>query len=441
MPRCLHPRLFINNTSFGSPSAGYVQRDGKAVPRLRLDRVVACGKCVNCLKNKQSDFACRIVREANALGSMVFVTFTYRPDKLPFACSLYRVDRDTGELFSDYKLKLLPESSLLDGLRSQYEFSFKGREPFCETRSFCSDEVYDYFYNFTPSISRLDFRKWLKRERVCYERKHGKKLPVFSYCCIGEYGSNTARPHMHACFMGLSCKQVWEITQSWREDYGFTYIENVNCVNKDGSSGFNKAARYVAKYLFKGKMDISTVLAGEAEKGRICASVRLGNDVSRGSALSASERSYYMAEDLFGPLDWQHMCKINGLKLTDNEKRFLSQTISNRSIMCLNGVYYRLPRSIVRSLFYEVSKTLSLDGKVIRFRYKATPLRFELSFIIQSNFLRDYWKKYHDDLSYNFARQSYAGIRSMLAQIESDSAFKESIAETRFRQSYKKSIF
>ena len=441
MPRCLYPRLFINNTSFGSPSAGYVQQDGKAVPRLRLDRVVACGKCVNCLKNKQSDFACRIVREANALGSMVFVTFTYKPECLPFACTLYRVDRETGELFSDYKLKLLPESSLLDGLRSQYEFSLKGRQPFCVSRSFCSDEVYDYFYNFTPSISRLDFRKWLKRERVSYERKHGEKLPMFSYCCIGEYGTNTSRPHMHACFMGLTCKQVWEITQSWRDDFGFTYIENVKCVNKDGSSGFAKAARYVAKYLFKGKMDICTVLAGEAEKGRICASLRLGNDSVRGSALSSAERSYYMAADLFGPLDWRHQTKMNGLKLNDNEKSLLSRIISSRSIMCLNGIYYRLPRSIVRSLFYEVQRTYSIDGKVSRFRYKATKLRFELSNIIQSNFLGDYWKKYHSDLSYNFARESYAGIRKMLVQIESDSAIKESDAETRFRQSYKKSIF
>lgn len=429
MPRCLSPLMIPDKSPFGRPLNGYVKLDGVTTGAPRLVRIVPCGKCVNCLRNKRSDFACRIVREANKFGSMVFVTFTYRPDKMPFSCRLFRVDRSTGECFYNEVAKILPQSVLLDGLRVQYENTVKTSRPFyCFQSLGISDDDGELMYQFTPSLSRLDFRLWLKRERVAYKRLYKKSLPDFKYVCVGEYGPNTVRPHYHACFIGLSLVDVYRITQSWRDDFGFTYIEKVNAVNKDGSSGFVKASQYVAKYLFKGSFDNPAVVNSDAEKGRICCSLGLG------TWLSESEANYFKAVDLFGELDWKHCCKMNGQKLSENEIKSLAHAISKRSVICVAGSYFRLPRSIVRYLFYESVKLVGASNKVIKFSYQATPLRRKLATALQGNFFGDYWKQFHQDLHYNFEREGYAGIRKTIARIENNRSFETAAREADFRK-------
>lgn len=430
MPRCISPLMIPDKSPFGRPLNGYVKLDGVVTGAPRLVRVVPCGKCVNCLRNKRSDFACRIVREADRYGSMVFVTFTYRPDKVPFSCRLFHVDRDTGECFFDEKAKILPPSALLDSLRVRHDYALKSSKPFYYFQSLgISDDDGELMYQFTPSLSRLDWRLWLKRERISYKRTYKKPLPDFKYVCVGEYGPNTVRPHFHACFIGLSLADVYRITQSWRDDFGFTYIENVNAVNKDGSSGFVKASQYVAKYLFKGTFDNPAVISLDAEKGRICCSLGLG------TWLSPSEKSFYMCEDLFGVLDWKHCCKINGQKLTENEIKSLATAISLRSVICVAGSYFRLPRSIVRYLFYETVKLVGASDKVVKFQYQATPLRRKLANALQSNFMENYWRQFHSDLRYNFERQGYAGIRKTIQRIEVNRVFETAAREADFRKS------
>ena len=160
MPRCFNPLILSNkdNPKLDLPDSRLYRGHSVNQSEAFVYSVVPCGKCIACLKNKQSDFAFRVVREAKKYGSMVFVTFTYRPSSLPFACSLEVTDKETGEFYLCHSSSILPDSDLLSSLRIKYEEVLKANKPYYLRLPFYSDSEFDYNYCFTPSISRRDFR-------------------------------------------------------------------------------------------------------------------------------------------------------------------------------------------------------------------------------------------------------------------------------------------
>ena len=433
MPRCCSPIILARKDELDRPSIARQYSNEKALA-FRY-RVVPCGKCVNCLKNKQSDFSYRIVREARKFGSLVFVTFTYGPGKLPFSVATEFIDKRTGEQYLQSRGVPLEDCTFLEKLRSEYDKLPKSNWPKYFRYQIYEDEEKIVQNVFTPSLNRRDFRLWLKRERVRYKRKFGKGLPAFSYCCIGEYGPNTVRPHMHACFMGLSYIEVCRLCESWTRDFGYVLVENVNCFNLDGSSGFVRAARYVSKYLYKGKFDNPAAISGYAEKGRTCCSISLGTE------LSDSEKDYLLCKDVFGPLDFQNASKLNGNKLTENELFSFANLFAQRSIMCVDGTYFKLPRSVVRRLFYDTIKTYSLSGKLVKIEYKASPLRTACSTIVQDNFLRDYFSKFETSYREFVERKDFTSLRAALAFVASCKNSEETSREVSFQRSIHQSKF
>lgn len=435
MPCCSNPIILPRKES----TSDFVYRsisveNGKAYQFS----VVPCGKCVNCLKNKQSDFSYRIVREAKKYGSMVFVTFTYRPDTIPFSCSIETIDKNTGEFYLSTPGTCLNEKHdihILSHLRCRYDSVVKYNKPYYFRSRFYEDDDKILQYCYTPSIKREDFRLWLKRERVYYKRKYGKGLPPFSYLCVGEYGPNTVRPHMHACFMGLSYVEVCRICESWRRDFGFVYVENVNCINLDGTSGFVRAARYVAKYLYKGKFDNPASISRRAEKGRTICSIGLGTD------LDQNEKDYLLCKDVFGPLDFHNVSRINGDKLTKYELQYFALEFARRSVVCLDGTYFRLSRAVVRRLFYDCFKTYASDGKLDKIEYQASPLRYACSTIVQDNFLRNYYSKFESSYREFVQRKDFTSLRSAMAFAASCKDSEEASREVSFQRSIFQSKF
>ena len=433
MPSCLSPIFLDNKDDLFKPSLSKLYNQSNIASCVK--RVVPCGNCVNCLKNKQSDFAFRIVSEAKKYGSMVFVTFTYRPDTIPFSINTYYVDKSSGDMSRVSERVILKDSPLLDYVRSEYDKSIKNRCVCKFDFVLNEDRKGEYRYLITPSISRNDFRLWLKRERVAYKRSFGVGLPDFKYCCIGEYGEHTLRPHMHCVFCGLSYQQVCRICQSWRDKYGFVYVEKVNCINLDGSSGFGRCARYVAKYLFKGKFDNPAVITGDAEKGRVCCSISLGSD------LSPNVRDYLLCKDVFGEIDLNNCKHVNGNKLTDSELRSFVSIFSRRSIINLDGVYYRLPRSIIRKLFYVTVKEYNQDGKCIKFCYQPTAFQRSCSLLVQANFFNDYRRQFVENCPFDITRATSFEIRSYLAGIKTTKVLGAEAREFSFQKSLLSSKF
>lgn len=329
---------------------------------------VPCGKCINCLKARQAEIATRAAREAEKRGSMHFLTLTYEDKYLPLAQTIRRWNTDTGEF-----VDITPVEPLVDGTSYKKDMSFKklskiygeravlvtqarakilslkpGRQPryWCFPLDVPEPFAQGYYYEcvITPSLSRKDFKLWLKGCRVAYEREFGNPLPDFSYLACGEYGPNTCRPHYHVAFFGLTTKQVQFMEDRWK--YGFTNLKTVKAINEDGTSGFTIASRYIAKYVSKGKFECYSVKCRHAIKLRLLTSEKFGAD------LDDNLISYYRGYDLYGKYDIDSGVLSNGRILSSEQVRALSNVLSKRLTMTVNGQSMRLPQCLIKKIWY-----------------------------------------------------------------------------------------
>lgn len=157
--KCLTPMLI---------STDVYKTNGSFTPGIYKTNyfLVPCGKCVECLKADQNDWALRLMLENETSFSAYFITLTFDDAFLP----------DDG------------------------------------------------------SVSKRDVQMFLKRVRRQYEYvcdKVNVKSFHLSYYAVGEYGRRTNRPHYHIMLFGLpihdwrTVKQL--IDKCWT--YGFTKVE------------------------------------------------------------------------------------------------------------------------------------------------------------------------------------------------------------------------
>lgn len=141
------------------------------------DLTIPCGQCVQCRIRKREQWASRILLESFTSPTTWFVTLTYRNEELTFSC--------------------LP-----------------GEEP-------------------EPTL-------W-KRERTLFLKRLRKRLPDWKirYFCVGEYGSQTARPHWHLVLYGLPMDPTADVVASW--GHGFVTCDELTLGR----------ARYCARYTVK----------------------------------------------------------------------------------------------------------------------------------------------------------------------------------------------
>lgn len=186
MARCLHPITIKSPYVRDDPRFVATARVGKVYARDHLRPkysdclVVPCGKCLACLKNKQSSMVVRCMREAEKRGSFAFMTLTYDDDHLPISESMWRVNLQTSEEVCVAEPEIIssgyhPEPAYLD--------LFKAIEPSDRPRykvfEVCQIEQYQWQHRITPSVCRLDVRTWLKTSRIQYKRDFGEPFPRF----------------------------------------------------------------------------------------------------------------------------------------------------------------------------------------------------------------------------------------------------------------------
>lgn len=333
--------------------------------------LVPCGKCSQCLGKRQSDLAARCALEARKRGSMCFLTLTYDNNSLPISVLLQKVDCDTGEVFEGFSLHMLPRPELCRSKKDKASFG-KIKPPIPEhvdclrgfgnlssrrVKEYEKDLIYSpsencvYRYHFTPSLCTRDVRLWLKRARMSYEREYGEKLPEFTYVVCGEYGSSTHRPHYHLGFFGLQKKHVDYLASLW--PYGFSYIQQVNCVNEDGSDGFAAASKYIGKYMSKGEFECPSVTCGYAVKGRLASSRGLGG------VLPPALVSYYRGYDLLGEYD------INKPLSNDTVKK-LVELLRQRACLTVGKSVFVLPGKFIRQIWYIQRSDKTFSASVVR---------------------------------------------------------------------------
>lgn len=360
MASCLHPRWIRVDRRDKNPlrfNDSKYTRYKDVRPSMHDFVPCPCGKCINCLKNKQNAMVSRCLEESNKRGTFSFVTLTYREDTLPIAQSLWRASIESGEVelvhdgeivssSEDTSFRFEDRQKLLDIVRCDKPRYFD------KTIEGFNDGEYEYFSRLTPSLNRRDFRLWIKRCRVSYEREFGNKLD-FSYVCVGEMGPRTCRPHYHLALFGLTREQVRYFTDRW--SLGYTCVRHVNSINPDGTDGFAIASRYIGKYMSKGKFDCESVLNKSAIKPRVCQSKGIGR------SLIDKLRSNMCCFDMYGQYDLDtFFCPSLGRCLNDNEVSRIVDELPKRLVYDSSyGFKLPIPRLFRDDVFYH--KTLTYD--------------------------------------------------------------------------------
>lgn len=452
MAVCLHPRYISNPQSKEHYLAGLdvVKRlPGSCKylsPYYRDNLVVPCGKCINCLKNKQNAMVSRCLAEAQKRHTFHFVTLTYDEENLPLAQTLYRVNVETGECEHCALERVTCEGDIFyDGsptivhghrshnlfLSNEMRHIAPSENPrYLDTWLFDGRDFdgYKYFSRVTPSLNREDVRLWIKSSRIAYLREFGKPLK-FSYTCVGEYGPRTCRPHYHLAFFGLFTEEVSWLVERWR--YGcqksFKQVKNVN---GDGSDGFTIAARYIGKYMSKGKFECESVTNKDCEKPRVIQSIGLGR------SLADSLRAEMCAFDVYGEYDLNtFFCPSLGRSLNETEIDVVVRSVAERNKYCISpGRFLPIPKVIQKVVYYEKSK---VDASF----YMPTALRRLVSAYLRNKFetarLQEFerFRACHASRPYNEVSLEFESVQNAIAESSSVAG------ETALRQFYNKSKF
>lgn len=185
----------------------------------------------------------RIYEESKNWKTVAFWTFTYRNSCID---TVEHVDEDTGEVTFDY------------------------------------------------TLNKKHLQDCLKRLRVWFLRKYGRKLSCKYFAC-GEYGGKTHRPHAHMCFFLNESRDVFLdvrsfIRRDWESRYGKFNFWN------DLVRSSHAVARYVSKYATKGVF----VSDWEKERPWIVPSFRLFSKGIGLSYVNLRTITYHYCRDMIG---------------------------------------------------------------------------------------------------------------------------------------------
>lgn len=160
--------------------------------------VVPCGKCNFCLSNKRQDWSFRLEQELHDASSARFITLTYDADTVPI------VQTDQGEKFTLRKEDL-------------------GR-----------------FHEEIKQFQNRYINKHAKKNKWARQKTNGFKAKWrIRYFSVGEYGSNTQRPHYHSIMFNAMPETLEALSSGQIWGRGFVKFGNVN----------TKTINYVAKYV------------------------------------------------------------------------------------------------------------------------------------------------------------------------------------------------
>lgn len=164
------------------------------------DRIeVPCNKCLHCLSNKRDEWSFRLKQEQKISKSSFFLTLTYNEENLPI--------HSRSEVDQDGYIEIVPE------LNKKH---------------------------FVDFIKRLRKTNYPKSAKVAY---NSPETPTVRYYAVGEYGTETFRPHYHAIIFNLTEKTQLKLADIWQK--GHVQLDPCN----------SASIHYVTKYVITKNTD------------------------------------------------------------------------------------------------------------------------------------------------------------------------------------------
>lgn len=308
-----------------------------SVPKITgtTARILRCGWCPNCLRQKKNELVVRTVREVQG-KSIAFLTFTYRPEDCPIQVTDLIVDKETGEYIE--KSHIIRDSDLNFHTNAPFEWRLnKNCKRSKRYKPLFSETDYGFSYQYY-TVNYVDIQLALKRFRI----KHPGALETF--ICVGEYGSVTYRPHYHMLVVGMSDSEINDLVDEWQ--YGDVYTDL--CNTKGKSNDPMKIASYIAKYCVKGKYDCNYIKEGKCQKPRRCS--------SKGYGCGTIEQFNQLKTNLLGG----DFCHCPDPWVTDDlplSAKQLSYMASQRKYM-INDYVYPMPKYLVNKVFKKTFKVV-----------------------------------------------------------------------------------
>ncbi len=305
----------------------------------KYTQFVPCGKCEECIKDKQNEYVIRTVEEAHKKGNPWFITLTYSEDTVPF---LY--DEDESGLYID----------------KESGECFEGYDP---------DTGEEYYENYRVLRSK-DVQDWKKRVKRSIEY-HTKKRLDFSYLICGEYGPRTHRPHYHGILLGLTDEQVMEFKKDWEDNFGYACFEKVPITEID------RVGAYVAKYICKQhELEDPLVTEEVVTKPR--------KITSRGYGMPTKKRFDQMRRDVLGDMiaNIPNPDDLTGLGVKKLYKEIKKIADNHKKKYKLNGREYKLPSYYWKKFTYVKDALTGKDraSEISRMVSKALQERVQADF-------------------------------------------------------------
>lgn len=189
--------------------------------------LVSCGKCKQCLVDRQRSKTSVINQHALNYKFCFFVTLTYNNENVPLAEPVYLFS-DQSEMVELYDVKTGEFFNAFFQSHKSVHRLVQLQNKSCEYK----DNEYVMYARYS------DCQKFIKRLRKNISKYTHEKV---SYFAVSEYGAKSYRPHFHLLFFfnGQELSQVFRqlVSQSWKLGYNYTTLSEGKC------------ASYVASYV------------------------------------------------------------------------------------------------------------------------------------------------------------------------------------------------
>lgn len=234
---CLRPKL-IRNPVFKS-KRWKVDTEYRLLHQDEDEYVLRpCGKCLNCMKKRQNEWAFRIQSEAKEhFGRTFFVTLTFDDDHLH---NYYHIQVPSWIQKFQTEFRKTGDVALLDAYEHYKSKFVKSLKRKCVVSK---NSV--KLFTCAPSIDKKDLQDFHKRLR-----ESGLK---FSFFACGEYGDKFSRPHYHVIYF-LDSGQDYNFETFHDRIYPYWNMcipEELKVSSIDTMVNGIPASKYVAKYSVK----------------------------------------------------------------------------------------------------------------------------------------------------------------------------------------------